>query len=46
LAFWIGARRETVNKVLASYREQGLIDVDGRKITILDRAGLERSIRY
>jgi CRP/FNR family transcriptional regulator/CRP/FNR family cyclic AMP-dependent transcriptional regulator len=46
LASWVAARRESVNKVLSSLREQGLIDVDGQRITILDLAGLRNSIRY
>lgn len=46
LASWVSARRESVNKVLGSFREQGLIEVDGQQITILDRAGLESWIRY
>ena len=46
LASWVSARRESVNKVLGIFRDQGLIEVDGQRITILDRAGLERWIRY
>jgi CRP/FNR family transcriptional regulator/CRP/FNR family cyclic AMP-dependent transcriptional regulator len=46
LASWVSARRESVNKVLGAFREQGLIAVDGQRITILDRAGLEGWIRY
>lgn len=46
LASWVSARRESVNKVLGAFREQGLIEVDGQRITILDRAGLEGWIRY
>ncbi len=46
LACWVGARRESVNKVLSGLREQELIDVDGKRITILDRTGLADSIRY
>ena len=46
LATWVGARRESVNKVLSNLREQGLIDVDGQKITILDLPALEHWIRY
>lgn len=41
LASWVVARRESVNKVLSSLRDQGLVDVEGQRITILDRAGLE-----
>jgi CRP/FNR family transcriptional regulator/CRP/FNR family cyclic AMP-dependent transcriptional regulator len=46
LASWVSARRESVNKVLGVFRDQGLIEVDGQRITILDRAGLEGWIRY
>ncbi|MGD9047496.1 MAG: Crp/Fnr family transcriptional regulator [Anaerolineae bacterium] len=46
LASWVSARRESVNKVLGGFREQGLIEVDGQRITILDRDGLESWIRY
>jgi CRP/FNR family transcriptional regulator/CRP/FNR family cyclic AMP-dependent transcriptional regulator len=46
LASWVSARRESVNKVLGVFRDQGLIEVDGQHITILDRAGLKAWIRY
>jgi CRP-like cAMP-binding protein len=46
LATWVAASRESVNKVLSSFRDQGLIAVDGQGITILDRAGLENRIAY
>jgi CRP-like cAMP-binding protein len=46
LATWVVARRESVNKVLAAFREQGLIQVDGQRITVLDRPGLESRIAY
>lgn len=42
LASWVASRRESVNKVLGTFRDQGLIDIDGQHITILDRPGLER----
>jgi CRP/FNR family transcriptional regulator/CRP/FNR family cyclic AMP-dependent transcriptional regulator len=45
LASWVAARRESVNKVLGIFREQGLIDIDSQKIAIVDRPGLERCIR-
>lgn len=44
LASWVGARRESVNKVLGAFRDQGLIGIDGQQITILDRRGLENCI--
>lgn len=45
LASWVAARRESVNKVLGIFRDQGLIGIDGHRITILDRPGLERWIQ-
>ena len=38
--------RETVNKILATFRDQGLIELVGQRITILDRLGLWRKICY
>jgi CRP/FNR family cyclic AMP-dependent transcriptional regulator len=46
LASWVGATRESVNKVLGNFRGQGLIEVEGKKITILDRQGLKNRILY
>ena len=46
LATWVAATRESVNKVLGTFRDQGLIAVEGQKITILDLEGLERRIMY
>jgi CRP-like cAMP-binding protein len=46
LATWVAATRESVNKVLGTFREQGLIACEGQTITILDREGLERRILY
>ncbi len=46
LATWVAASRESVNKVLGTFREQGLIEVEGQRITILDRDRLERRILY
>ena len=46
LATWVAATRESVNKVLSTFRDQGLIAVEGQKITILDLEGLERRISY
>ncbi len=46
LASWVAASRESVNKVIAGFRSQGLIDVVGNRITILDRRGLLRHISY
>ena len=46
LASLVGATRESVNKVLGAFRDQGLIEVEGQRITILDRQGLKRRILY
>jgi len=46
LASLVGATRERVNKVLGSFREQGLIETDGPRITVLDQRGLKRQIIY
>jgi len=46
LATWVAATRESVNKVLGAFRDQGLIEVEGQRITILDRRGLNRRIMY
>jgi CRP/FNR family cyclic AMP-dependent transcriptional regulator len=46
LATWLAISRESVNKVLSSYRDQGLIAVDGQEITILDWRGLEDGVVY
>lgn len=42
LATWIVASRERVNKVLGILRDRGLIRVDGKQITILDREALRQ----
>ena len=46
LATWVAATRESVNKVLGTLRDQGLIQVEGQRITILDMPGLRRRILY
>ena len=46
LASWVGASRERVNKVLGTLRDYGLIEIEGQRITILDRPGLKRRILY
>lgn len=46
LATWVAARRESVNKVLGVFRDQGLIDINGQQIIILDRPGLENYIQH
>jgi CRP/FNR family cyclic AMP-dependent transcriptional regulator len=46
LASWVCASREMVNKVLAAYRDQGLITMEGHMIVIADLAGLKRKTAY
>jgi CRP/FNR family transcriptional regulator, cyclic AMP receptor protein len=46
LASWVASSRESVNKVLMAFRSRGLIGVEGQRISILDRRGLERQILY
>jgi CRP/FNR family cyclic AMP-dependent transcriptional regulator len=46
LASWVVASRESVNKALVAFRDQGLIEVEGQRITILDRRGLKRRVLY
>ena len=46
LATWVVASRERVNKVLGTFRDQGLIELDGQRVILLDRQGLERRILY
>lgn len=46
LATWVAASRESVNKVLSQFRDQGLIGVDGQVIIILDRDGLRDRVVY
>lgn len=44
LASWVAATREHVNKVLGTFRDQGLIKIEGQTITLLDRQRLERRV--
>jgi CRP/FNR family cyclic AMP-dependent transcriptional regulator len=46
LASWVSSSRESVNKVLGAFRDQGLIQLEGQKITILDQRELKRRIIY
>lgn len=46
LASWVASSRESVNKVLMAFRSQGLISVEGHRITILDARRLERQVLY
>lgn len=44
LASMVGATRERVNRALASFRAQGLIELRGKKIALLDTARLKQRI--
>ena len=46
LGSWVGATRERVNKVLGTFRDRGLIRIDGLTITVLDPAELRKLIVY
>ena len=46
LAGYVAASREMVNRVLKSYRAQGLISIEGQYITILDEQCLRNRITY
>lgn len=46
LASWVAVSRESVNKVLGAFRDQGMIKIDGGVITIKDRASLEKLSNY
>ncbi len=46
LASCVAATRESVNKVLGVFRDEGLIRHEGHVVTILDPAGLKRKIIY
>jgi CRP-like cAMP-binding protein len=46
LASLVGTTRESVNKVLGAFRDEGLIKLEGQEITILDRRQLKRRIIY
>jgi CRP/FNR family transcriptional regulator len=41
LADYVGTSRETVTKILAKFRDRGIIEVQTKKITILDEKRLE-----
>ena len=42
IAQMIGASRETVSRAMADFQESGWLRVAGRKVTVVDRAALER----
>ncbi|MBS3783230.1 MAG: Crp/Fnr family transcriptional regulator [Anaerolineae bacterium] len=44
LASWVAATREHVNKVLGTFRDQGLISIDGQTITVLDPQRLRQRV--
>jgi CRP-like cAMP-binding protein len=46
LATWVAASRESVNKALQTFRDQGLIDLRRGTITVLDRRGLEDRVQH
>lgn len=46
LASLVATTRESVNKVLGTFRDEGLIKLDGQRIIILDRRGLQRKTVY
>lgn len=46
LASLVGSSREWVNKVLAAFRDRGLIEVKSGKIKILDPEGLGKQISF
>lgn len=46
LASWVAVSRESVNKVLGTFRDQGMITIDGGLITIKDRLSLHKLTKY
>lgn len=46
LSSWACASREMVNRCLGDLRDQGLIKIEGKAITILDLGGLKRKLRH
>lgn len=46
LARLVGASRETVSRALNSYRRQGFVNTSHRRITIVDRDGLQRMASF
>jgi CRP-like cAMP-binding protein len=42
MANLIGCSRETVSATMGHFRDQGLLHIDGRTITILNEKGLSR----
>ena len=46
LARLVGASRETISRTLNSYRRLGILSISHRRITITDRAALERMANF
>ena len=46
LADLVGTTRESVNKQLRSWEEEGLVKLERTRITIIERAGLEASAAF
>ncbi len=46
LADLVGTTRESVNKQLRSWEEEGLVKLERTRITILEPRGLEASARF
>lgn len=46
LASWVATSRESVNKVLRGFRDQGYIQIEEGTIKILDKRGLEKFARF
>ncbi|HSN75947.1 MAG TPA: Crp/Fnr family transcriptional regulator, partial [Anaerolineae bacterium] len=46
LASCVVATRESVNKVLGAFRDEGLVRHEGQVVTILDPAGLRRKVSF
>lgn len=45
LGSWVGASRETVARAMKDWRRQGLVRTGWRKVTVVDRTGLEAYAR-
>lgn len=41
IAFYLGTIQETLSRILKRFTEDGLIEMDGKKITVLDAGGLQ-----
>jgi CRP/FNR family transcriptional regulator len=45
IAHMIGTSRETVTRVLSIFRKKNLVVIKGSKLTLQDKAGLERLVQ-